>query len=102
MRSEKTFALAGAERLEGDDRMGILNAGKDLHFFVDEVPDVGVLIDVELYQEIIIASGGLDLRCNLGFGERIGDNVRLAEFALDLDKERNHRCRLRKASRCEH
>src|ERR1700735_4592126 len=65
--------LAGAERLEGDDGMGVLDAGNDLDLLVDEVADVGVVIDIELHQEIVIARGGLDLRGDLGFDERVGD-----------------------------
>src|ERR1700692_3574593 len=90
-------SLADAERLEGDDGVGILDAGKHLHLLVDEVPDVGVVIDVEFNQQVVIAGGGIDPRRNLGRGKRIGHRVGLAKLALDLDKEGNHRCRLRKA-----
>src|ERR1035437_4346856 len=89
--------LADAGRLEGDDGVGVLDAGKDLHLLVDEMPDIGVFIDVEFDQQIVVSSGGIDLGRNLGFRKRIGDGVGLAELALDLDKEGNHRCRLRKA-----
>ena len=76
--------------------MGVLDAGNDLDFLVDEVADVGVVIDIELHQEIVIARGGVDFRSDLGLGERIGDGVGLAELAFELDEEGNHRCRLRK------
>src|SRR5882724_6799353 len=75
--------------------MGVLDARNHLHPFVDEMADVGVVVDVELYQQIVIARGGIDLRGDLGLGERVGDGVGLAELAFELDKEGNHRCRLR-------
>src|ERR1700761_5494842 len=94
-RATTSLDLAGAERLEGDDGMGVLNARNDLDLLVDEVADVGVVIDIELHQEIVIARGGVDFRGNLGLGERVGDGVGLAELALELDEEGNHRCCLR-------
>src|ERR1700744_5161327 len=75
--------------------MGVLDAGNDLDLLVDEVADVGVVIDIELHQEIVIARGGVDFRGNLGLGERVGDGVGLAELAFELDEEGNHRCCLR-------
>src|SRR5690349_16318951 len=89
--------LACAERLEGDDGVGVLNARNDLHLLVDEMADVGVVVDVELDQQIVVAGGGIDLRGDLGFRERVGDGVGLAELAFELDEEGNHRCRLRKS-----
>src|SRR5438445_3339009 len=89
-------SLARAERLESDDGVGVLDARNHLHLLVDEMADVGVVIDVEFYQEIVIAGGGIDLRGDLGLRERIGDGIGLAELAFELDEEGNHRCRLRK------
>src|SRR5258705_14005307 len=91
MRKRWAGALAGAERLEGDDGVGVLDAGDHLHPFVDEMADVGVVVDVELDQQIVIAGGGIDLRGDLGFRERIGDGIGLAELAFELDEEGNHR-----------
>src|SRR5438477_347708 len=48
-------ALAAAERLEGDDGVGVLDAGNHLHLLVDEMADVGLVIDVELDQQVVIA-----------------------------------------------
>ncbi len=76
-----------------------LDAGNDLDLLVDEMADVSVVIDIEFHQEIVIARGGIDLRGDLGFGERVGDGVGLAELALELNEKGNHRCCLRKASR---
>src|SRR5712672_3278859 len=74
--------------------MGVLDARNHLHPFVDEMADVGVVVDVELYQQIVVACGGIDLGGDLGLGERVGDGIGLAELAFELDKEGNHRCRL--------
>src|SRR5882757_6204062 len=59
-------ALAAAERLEGDDGVGVLNAGNHLHLLVDEMADVGLVIDIELDQQVVMAGGGVDLRGDLG------------------------------------
>src|SRR6185312_826914 len=88
--------LARAERLERDDGVGVLDARNHLHLLVDEMADVGVVVDVEFDQQIVIAGGGIDLRGDLGLRERIGDGIGLAELAFELDEEGNHRCRLRK------
>ncbi len=76
--------------------MGVLDAGDDLHLLVDEMADVGVLVDVEFYQEIVITGGGIDLGGDLGLGKRVGDDIGLAELAFDLHEEGNHRCRLQR------
>ena len=52
--------LAGAKRLERDDGKRVLDAGQHLHLLVDEVADVGVLIDIELHQQIVMAGRGVD------------------------------------------
>src|SRR5258707_1100997 len=77
------------------DDVGVLDAGDDLHLLVDEMADIGVLVDIEFYQEIVIARGGIDLGGDLGLGKRVGDDIGLAELAFDLDEEGNHRRRLR-------
>src|SRR5712675_818472 len=89
-----TTHLTGAERLEGDDGEGVLDTRKHLHLFVHEVADVGIVLDIELDQQIVLPGGGVDLGRDLGFGKRIGDQIGLAELAFDLDEERNHRGRL--------
>src|ERR1700738_3155279 len=83
--------LTRAECLEGDDGVGVLDAGNYLHLFVDEMADVGVVVDVELDQEIVVAGGGIDLRGDLGFRKRIGNRIGLAELAFELDEKGNHR-----------
>ena len=71
-------ALARTERLEGDDGVSVLNAGNDLHLLVDEMADIGVVVDVELYQQVVIARGGIYLGGDLGLGKRVGDGIGLA------------------------
>src|SRR5882757_539842 len=88
-------ALTRAERLEGDDGVGVLDTRNDLHLLIDEMADVGVVVDVELDQQVVIAGGGVDLRGDLGFRERVGDGIGLAELAFELNEKGNHRCRLR-------
>src|SRR4029453_15722889 len=67
----KTASVARRERLEGDDGEGVLDAGQHLHLLVDEVADVGVLVDVELHQQVVMAGRGVDLGGELGFGDRV-------------------------------
>ena len=93
----RRLGLARAERLEGDDGVGVLDARQDLDLLVDEMADVGVLVDVELDQKVVVARGGIDLGRDLGLRKRVGHRVGLAELAFDLDEERNHRARLRGA-----
>src|SRR6185437_8948530 len=71
--------------LEGDNRIGVLDARHCLHLFIHEVPDIGAGIHVELHQEIVVASGRIDFGGDLGFGELIGHLIGLAELAFDLD-----------------
>src|SRR3979411_3201541 len=66
-------ALAGAERLEGDDGMGVLDAGNHLYLLVDEMADVGVIVDVEFDQQIVVARGGIDLRADPWLRDGVGD-----------------------------
>jgi hypothetical protein len=52
--------------------------------------DIGALFDVELDQEVEFACGRVDLRRNLGVGERVGNRVGLAEMTFDLNEKRDH------------
>jgi hypothetical protein len=71
--------------------VGVLDARNHLDLLVDEMADVGVVIDVELDQQVVIAGSRIDLRGDLGLCERIGDGIGLAELAFELDEEGNHR-----------
>src|SRR6202453_884206 len=92
-------ALAGAECLEGDDGVGVLDAGNDLHLLIDEMANISVVVDVELHQEVVITRGRIDLGGDLGLGKRVGDGVGLAELAFELHEKRHHRCHLRSRRR---
>src|SRR3979490_346906 len=87
--------LAAGKRLEGDDGVGVLDAGNHLHLLVDEMADVGLVIDIELDQQVVMTGGGIDLRGDLGLRERIGYRIGLPELAFELDEKGNHCCRLR-------
>jgi hypothetical protein len=82
--------IGASERLERDDRPGVLDARDRLHFLVNEMPDVGALLDVEFHQQVEVAGGRIDFGCDLGIGERIGHRIGFAEVAFDLDEKRDH------------
>src|SRR5262249_55076138 len=82
------------ERLERQDRARVLDARNGLHLLVDEVPDIGVGVDVELHQEVEVARGGIDFGGDLGVGDPVGHVVGLAQVAFDLHEEGNHICLL--------
>ena len=65
--------------------------GMRLHLLVDEVADVGFVVDVEFHQQVVVAGGRIDLGGDLGLGQRVGHLVGLAELAFDLDEEGGHR-----------
>ena len=71
--------------------MRVLDARDGLYFLAHEMADVGGVIDIEFHQQVVVAGGGLDLRGDFGFGQRVGDGVGLAKLALELDKEGDHR-----------
>src|SRR5215212_4634688 len=90
-RSEKIMLPPNrSERLEGDDRPCVLDAGDDLNLLVDEMTDVDAGVDIDLHQQIEFARGRIDFGGDLGVGEAVGHLVGLAELAFDLDEERNH------------
>src|SRR5262249_7823371 len=63
------------------------NAGDDLDLVADEMPDVDILFDIELRQNVEVAGGGIDLGGDLRFGQSARDLVGAAERAFDLDEE---------------
>src|SRR6476620_6148655 len=79
-----------SKRLERDDRPGVLDARKALHLLVDEMANVRAGLDVEFDQQVELARGRIDLGCNLGVGELVGDLVGLSDLAFDLNEEWNH------------
>src|SRR3954469_16983463 len=82
---------AKLERLEGDDRAGVLELGDRLHVLGDEMADVDAVVDMELGQDVVVAGRRIDLRGDLAVGERACHRIGLAEPALDLDEEGLHR-----------
>src|SRR5262249_1316638 len=85
-----------SERLEGDDGACVLDARDGLHLLIDEMADVGLVLDVEFHQQVEVAGGRIDLGSELGIRELVRHVVGLAELALDLDEEGDH-SRLRAA-----
>src|SRR5689334_15537190 len=79
-----------SERLEGDDGARVDDAGNRLHLLIDEMTDVGPVLDVKFHQKIEIARGRIDLRRDFGIGELVRYLIGLAELTFDLDEERNH------------
>src|SRR5215212_1673323 len=91
---------AKLERLEGDDRAGVLDLGDRLHVLGDEMADVDAVVDMELGQDVVVAGRRIDLRGDLAVGKRARHRIGLAELALDLDEEGLHRAlRVSRASR---
>src|SRR5215472_17183716 len=66
------LSLKGLER---DDRPGVLNARDGLHLFVDEMADVGAVLDIELHQQVEVTGGRVNLGCDLGVGKRVGYRI---------------------------
>src|SRR5262245_65477895 len=52
--------------------------------------DVGLVLDVELHQEVKVAGGRIDFRSELRVRELVRHLVGLAEVAFDLHEERDH------------
>jgi len=52
--------------------------------------DVGLVVDVELCQQIVVARRRIDFRSDFGLGERIGDRIGFAKLSFDLNEERHH------------
>ena len=87
---EGSPVIVRSKRLETDDRLGVLDAGDLLHLLIDEVPDVGGLVDIELHQQVELSRRGIDFGGDFRVRQRVSDLIRLAERAFDLDKKRNH------------
>src|ERR1051325_6311977 len=85
----KTVARS-AKRLEGDDRAGVLDAGDHLHSLIDEMADVGRVLDIELDQQVEIAGRRVDFRGDLGVGQRVRHLTGFAEMSFDLHEKRTH------------
>src|SRR6202040_778091 len=79
-----------SKRLERNDGARFLDARDGLHLFIYKMADVGLVLDVELYQQIEISCRRVDFRGKLGIRKLVRDGVGLAQLTLDLNKERDH------------
>ena len=91
-----TGGSPASERFEGDDGVGILDALDGLDLLVDEMTDVGLVLDVELDQEVVVAGGRIDFGGEFSIRELVRHFVGFAELAFDLNEEGDH-SRLRAA-----
>src|SRR5882672_1600940 len=90
IRAEPVWLRSGFASLEGAERNDcerVLDAGENLHFLIDEVTDVLLVVDIEFGEQIVIAGGRVDFRGNLGIGERAGNVVGFAQVALYLHEK---------------
>src|SRR5580704_15161749 len=83
------------ESLEGDHRARVEDFGDGLHLLRHEMADIDLGVQVELGDDVVIACGRVDFRCDLGIVKRACDLVGLAELALALDEEGLHSLGLR-------
>src|SRR5690348_6162075 len=83
-------ALPSGEGLEGDGREGVLHVPQRLDLAGDEVADVGLLVEIALHQQVVLARGRVDLRHALDRQRFLGDLVGLAELALHHHENRLH------------
>lgn len=72
------------------DRISVFDTTEFVNIFVDEVADIGVVVNVEFDQKVIVACDRVDLRGDFSIGDLIGDLVGLAKFAFDHQEERDH------------
>src|SRR5271169_5415462 len=80
----------GSERPKGDDGPGIGDPGNRLHLLSDEMTNVDVAFNVELGENVVMAGDRINLRGDLGLGQRAGDLVGAAQRAFDLDEKGLH------------
>src|SRR6185312_2278055 len=86
----RSQALPSGESLEGDGREGVLHVPQRLDLAGDEVADVGLLVEIALHQQVVLARGRVDLRHALDRQRLLGDLVSLAELALHHHENRLH------------
>src|SRR6185312_11230799 len=86
----RSQALPSGESLEGDGREGVLHVPQRLDLAGDEVADVGLLVEIALHQQVVLARGRVDLRHALDRERFLGDLVGLAELALHHHENRLH------------
>src|SRR5688572_1694916 len=89
-RGRRPRARSG-ERLEGDQREGVLDAIQRLRPAGDEAADVDLVLEVELHQQIVLTRGRMHLGHRLDvLDRRVGDIVGAPELALDHHEDGLH------------
>src|SRR5436190_12735418 len=89
--------LQPSERLKGNNRACVGDAGNGLNLFRDEMADIGGWFDIKFYQQIKVPGRRVDLRSDFCIGKLARDLVGLAELTFDLHEKRDH-ARLRNDS----
>src|SRR6516225_1681104 len=99
MRRQNSVSRAGpvqgrresiSESFECDDGPRVLDTRDGLYLLVDEMTDVGLVLDIEFHQQVEVAGGGIDLGSELGIRQLVRHFVGLAELAFDLNEEGDH------------
>jgi len=78
------------KRFEGDDGVGVLNAFELVDLLVYEMANIGIIINVEFDQQIVITGCGIDFRGNFSGCYLARNLIGLAELAFDLNEKRLH------------
>jgi hypothetical protein len=84
------LGLRGLERLEGQGRFRPLDPLNIEEAFLDEMPHIVALRDVELQQQIEGARGGIKLGMDFAQGDFLGHAVGLAGLAADIHEDGAH------------
>src|SRR5918994_994650 len=88
-------ARTSGERLERDQGERVLDAVQGLHATGDEPPDVGLVIEIDLHQQVVLAGDRVDFRYLFDVLDRgVGDLVGAAALAFDHDEDRLHQSSL--------
>ena len=64
--------------------------GNGVDLLIDEAADIVVTIEVDLDEQIIVASRRIDLRGNFGIDDSGRDRIGLAKLAFDLNEKGLH------------
>src|SRR5215831_1812979 len=88
--STKSPSPTSAEGLEGDQGKGVLHAGQRLDLAGDEMADVGLVVEIALHQEVVLAGGRIDLGDLLDAASIVGHVVGPTELAFQHDEDRLH------------
>src|SRR5512132_336115 len=82
------------ERLEGDHREGVPDAGQPLDAFGDEVADIALVVQVALQYQVVLSRDGIYFRDGFdSLDEFARDLVGLPQVAFHLNEDGLHRAR---------